>query len=323
MGTKIVVKSIPRTTVTKVSEFRNLGKSGVKGRKLNKNKIFDHCKDGRRALYSKSIGGLKTGLYKIHHTDEQGKEITYQEWAENKWNLPKGFLTNRPFRKGDSSKHEDLSYYQKKVWYFNDGTTILDLDNLDDFCCYHMMLESKYFANSEKEWKGHKWPKAEFYISLTNESAELKYKRNRLKTQAFAKLEDNDFTLPWKRKFTVLLGISRSRTTLTEEDVVNALYEFIDQNQTQTGQVKSDVQRFIELYNKLEDADGRERLEKHYLLEELMDYNIVSEKASTYKWISKGREIGFSLEEAVDFLNHPKKQSQVDDMIAELKLKKV
>ena len=306
MGTKIVVKSIPRSTVSKVSEFRNLGKSGVKGRKLSKNKIFDYCKDGRRALYSVGLGGLKTGLYKVHHTTENGKEVSLQEWAEKKWNLAKGFLSNRPFRKGDSAKHEDLTYFQKKVWYFNDGTTILDLDNIDDFCCYHMMLESKYFANSEKEWKGHKWPKAEYYISLTNESSEIKYKRNKQKSSAFSKLEENDFTLPWKRKFIVLLNLAHTRANLTEEDVVNSLYDLIDQNQTKTGQTKSDVDRFLELYTRLESADGRERLEKQYLLEELMDYNIVSEKASTYKWISKGREVGYSLEEAVDFLLHPK-----------------
>ena len=323
MGTKIVVKSIPRSTVSKVSEFRNLGKSGVKGRKLQKNKIFDHCKDGRRALYSVSQGGLKTGLHKEHHTTENGKVVTLQEWAEKKWNQPKGYLTNKAFRKGDSSKHEDLTYFQKKVWYLNDGTTILDLDSFDDFCGYHMMLESKYFANSEKEWKSHKWPKAEFYISLTNESSELKYKRNKLKSTAFAKLESNDFTLPWQRKFVVLLELAQSRTTLTEEDIVNSLYEFIDQNQTRSGRLKPDVQRFLELYAKLETADGRERLEKQYLLEELMDYNIVSEKASTYRWVSKGSEVGYSYEEAIDFLCHPKKQAQVDDMISELKLKKV
>jgi hypothetical protein len=322
MGTLVVVKSIPRTTVSMVSEFRNLGKAGVKGKKLNKNKIFDHCKDGRRALFSMSIGGLKTGLYKEHHRKEDGTIVTIQEWAENNWALPKNFLTNKPFRKGDSAKHDDMTYYQKKVWYFNDGTTILDLDNLDDFCCYHMMLESKYFANSEKEWKQHKWPKAEFYISLENESEEIKYKKNRDKTKAFAKLEENDFTLPWKRKFVVLLGLATPRITLTEEQIQNSLYDFIDQNQTRTGKPKSDVLRFLDLYEKMSTADGRERIEKQYLLEELVDYNIVSEKASTYKRISKGTEIGYSYEEAVDFLLHPKKQAQVDEMLAELKLKK-
>jgi len=323
MGTQIVVKSIPRTTVSKVSEFRNLGRSGIKGKKLSKNKIFDHCKDGRRVLYSMGLGALKTGLYKPHHKDEGGDVTTIQKWAEKNWNLSKGFLTNKPFRKGDSTKHEDLTYFQKKVWAFNDGTTILDLANMDDFCCYHMMLESKYFANSEKEWKAHKWPKAEYYISLTNESDEIKYKRNRLKSTAFSKLENNDFTLPWKRKFIVLLELSQSRIVLSEENIVNALYDLIDQNQTRAGQLFSDVQRFLDLYASLASAGGRERLEKKYLLEELMDYNIITERASTYRWISKGLEIGYSKEETVDFLSHPKKQSQVDDMVSELKLKKV
>lgn len=322
MGTTIVVKSIPRTTVSMVSEFRNLGKAGTKGKKLNKNKIFDHCKDGRRALYSMSLGGLKTGLYKEHHRKEDGTIVTLQEWAEGNWGLAPGFLTNRPFRKGDSNKHDEMTYFQKKVWYYNDGTTIFDLDNLDDFCAYHMMLESKYFANSEKEWKQHKWPKAEFYISLENESEEIKYKKNKLKSQAFAKLEENDFTLPWKRKFVVLLGLAQPRLTLTEEQVEIALYDFIDQNLVRNNTIKSDVQRFMELYERLGTADGKERLEKQYLLEELVEYNIISEKASTYKRISKGTEIGYSYEEAIDFLLHPKKQSQVDEMLIELKLKR-
>lgn len=316
----VYINTIPRNTVSNVSEFRNLGQRGQTGRKLNKTKIFEHCKEGIQALYSPKIGGLKTGLYK-KITLEDGTKITLQEWAENKWGLEKGFLTNRPFRKGDSMKETDLTYFQTKVWKLNDGLTILDLENLDDWCFYQVCLESKYIANSEKEWKSHKWPKATHYIALENESQEIKYKKNNAKSTAFAKLHHKSMTLPWKRKLIVTLGLSNSRNELKEERIENMLFDSIMENK-QYADGSTFIEKFIEAYNKLNSVDGRVRLENEYLLNCLTDYLIVGEKYGTYTWISKGLEIGNSKVEAIDFLCNPKKQTQVEELEKELKLKK-
>jgi len=317
---KVFIKSIPRETVSKVSEFRNIGSRGEKGRKMNKTKLSDKCKDGIQALYSSKIGGLKTGLYKTT-TNADGETISLQKWAEEKWNQSPGFLGNKSFRKGNSMNPEDMTYFQKRVWKLNDGTTVLDLDKLDDWCFYQVAMESKYVASSEKEWKQHKWPKATHYIALENESEELKYKKNHKKSLAISKLHNEDMTLSWKRKFVVILGVSSARNTLTEETAVNALFDGIQDNKT-TSTGKDFVDRFMEIYKKFETPEGRERLESEYLLNELIDYNIVFEKAGTYNWKSKALDIGFTKEESVDYLIHPKKQAQVEDLIKELKLKK-
>jgi hypothetical protein len=320
MGKKVFIKTIPRDTASKVSEFRNINEKGVVGNKMGKTKISDNCKDGIQALYSLTIGGLKTGLYHTT-TNEDGKKMSLQEYAENKWGLNPGFLTNKSFRKGDAISDEKMSYFQKKVWKLNDGTTVLDLDKLDDFCFYHVCLESKFVANSEKEWKEHKWPKATHYISLENETEEIKYKKVARKSLAIAKLHDSDFTLPWKRKFCVLLGLSNTRNILGEEAVNNNLYEMIMEDKRNPDGV-TQVDLFEQYFAKFKTADGKERLEKEYLLSELLDYFIVTEKQGTYKWRSKGMDIGFTKTETVDFLSHAKKQSQVEELEKELKLKK-
>jgi hypothetical protein len=320
MGTKIYIRTIPRDTASKISEFRNINSRGATGRKMNKTKISEKCKDGLQALFSSKVGGLKTGLYK-KTTDEDGKEITLQEWAEDNWGLAPGFLTNRPIRRGDSFRPEDMTYFQKKSWKLNDGTTVLDLDKLDDWCFYQVCMESKFVANSEKEWKQHKWPKSTHYIALENESEELKYKKAYKRSSAMAKLHDEEFTLPWKRKFVVLLGLSSSRGVLTEEQVNNLLYDMIMEDKSLSSGI-SHIEEFERMFKALKSPDKRERLEREYLLAELEDYYVVVEKAGTYKWKSQGLEIGFTKSEAIDYLCHPKKQGKIEELEKELKLKK-
>jgi hypothetical protein len=215
---------------------------------------------------------------------------------------------------------DTMSYYQKKSWKLNDGTTILDLDNLDDFCFYHVCLESKYVANSEREWKEHKWPKAKYYVALENESETIKYKKTQRKAKAFGALHDKDLTLPWKRKFIVILGIGSDRLTFTEEQVNNLLYDFIESSALHDG--STNISKFLELFQALKTKDGRELVEAKYLLQRLDDWRIVIEKAGTYTWLMKDMQIGFNKAEALDFLMNPKKQPLVDEITEELKIKK-
>lgn len=315
MSTKVFIKSIPRDTATKVHEFKN----GKSGKSLNKTKISEKCKDGYQALFSPKIGGLKTGLYKTLKVGE--KEVTLQDWAEEKWGLSKGFLSNKAWRKGDTMKDEEMTYFQKKSWKFNDGTTILDLDNLDDFCCYHMCLESKYIANSEKEWKEHKWPKATHYISHENEPDEIKLRKNNRKALAYRAMTDNDFTLPWKRKVVVVLQLASDRITLSEEQINNLLYDYIDNSATHEG--PTSISKLLEKYSMIAKADTKNILEAEYLLQSATDWRIVIEKAGTYTWLSKDMQIGFNKPEAIDFITDVRKQSLVDELKEEIKLKKL
>jgi hypothetical protein len=178
MSTKVFIYSIPRQTATKVSDFT----SDVSGKKLKKTKI-GRATDGVVALYNPRYGGLANGLsYKPWKEDgkvkvdpDTGRHLTLQDKYEQRFNLDPGYLTNRPWRKGDSHSEEDLTYFQKARWVLNDGCTVLDLDNFDDLMGYHVMLDSKFVANSEKEIS--QWPKATHYIALENEAEEIKFKR--------------------------------------------------------------------------------------------------------------------------------------------------
>lgn len=316
MSKQVFIKVIPRDTASKIHEVRD----SRTGKKLNKTKINDMCKDTIQALWSPKVGGLKTGLYKMKDSLEGDNEITLQDWAEKRWGLQKGFLTNRPWRRGDSMDPDVMTYFQKKGWKLNDGTTVLDLDNMDDFCFYHVCLESKYIANSEREWKEHKWPKAKYYIALENESENIKYKKTQRKAKAFGALHDNDLTLPWKRKFIVILDIASDRLNFTEEQVNNLLYDFIDKSALHDG--PTNLNKFINLFEALKRKDGRVEVEAKYLLKRLDDWRIVIEKAGTYTWLMKDMQIGFNKAEALDFLTNPKKQPLVDEIVEELNAKK-
>jgi len=117
------------------------------------------------ALPSQKVGGLAnyisynyvvdpaTGLTE---KDERGEPILLQTYLEKKWGKPAGFFSNRlvePNYKGDG---RDLGYYYNKSWALQDGTTVLDLNKMDDEIGYYVMLASSKVANSEREWREHK-----------------------------------------------------------------------------------------------------------------------------------------------------------------------
>jgi len=319
VSTKIFIKSIPRDTASRIHEYKN----GKMGKPMNKTKLGNFCKDGIQALYSPKIGGLKTGLYKTMTASVNGveKEITLQEWAETKWGLEKDYLSNKRYEKNGSLRKEDVTYFQNKVWKLNDGTTILDLDNLDDFCFYHVCLESKYVANSEKEWKEHKWQRATHYISHENEPDEIKMRKNNRKALAYRAMTDSDFTLPWKRKIAVILEVATDRVMLSEEQVNNLMYEYIDKSENHDG--PTNINKVLAKYAMLAKADTKEQLEAEYMLKSAVDWRIVIEKAGTYTWLSHDMQIGFNKAEALDFLTDVRKQTFIDELQEEIKLKKL
>lgn len=313
MGKKIFIKSIPRDTATKVHEFSN----PLTGVRLNKTKI-GNCKDGLMALYSRKIGGLNTGLTNVVETDEKGRQITLQEKMEAKWGKPAGYFGNSHTQNPD----EEPTYFQNKVWYLNDGTTVLDLENMDDELFYYVCLASKYVANSEKEWRAHKWPKAMFYISLENESDELKHSRKEKRRKALAALEGENMTPTMKRKFAGILGLGSSLAAMTYEQVDNQLDEYIDTGAADpTG--KTSVDKFMELYADLATDLGREKIEAKFLLQNLLDSRIVYEKQGTYRWVRKDMNIGDRYHEVIEFLLNPKKSADRDELEQELKSKTI
>ena len=205
-------------------------------------------------------------------------------------------------------------------WRLNDGSTAFNISTLDGLMGYYVCLASTLVANSEKEWRAHRWPKAQFYVSIENESDEIKYKANELKSLAFASLHSSDFTMDLKRKFLSLLELTTARSTLTDLQVNNLLYEYIDRSDNSPN---SNIVRFNGLTNLIKTASGREELEIRYILKSAIDLRIVTDKQSTYTYIrAKGSIVmGDSLQEAISFMLNPKKDTFVNELKDEIKLK--
>lgn len=320
MSRKVFIYSIPRQTATGVSQFVN----DSSGRSMNKTKM-GRARDTIRALYDPKVGGYanyisytpwidENGTPK---TDETGKPLMLQSKFEQKWHLQPGFLTNKPWRKGDSIKDEDFTYYMKTSWRLNDGCTVLDLTNMDDELGYYVMLASSLVANSEREYLEHKWPRAQYYIALENESEEIKYGRNAVKSKAFSALHDDKLTDVIKRKLVALLGITSSKSDVTGQQVHNALYEFIDKSSFTPG---SNIEKFNTLIRLLDTPDGRETFEARYILKQAMDTRLVIEKQDVYTW-NRPRGpivIGDRYDEAVDFILDPRKATDVEELTQEI-----
>lgn len=316
---KVFVSSIPRPSVFGIDEWTN-DSSGVK---LQKTKI-GNTKTSIRALYSRSKGGLanyisytpwiEDGVQKV---DERGNPLMLQHKLELKWNKEPGYFTNRALSKGENIPDDKRTYFQRKVWPMNDGSTVFDLDTMDGEMGYYVCLASSLVANSEKEWRANKWPKAEYYIALENETDEIKYKRNEIKSKAFAALHNPDFTESYKRKFVSILDIASTRSNLTTEQVHNLLYDYVDKSAFTPG---SNIEKFNELVLLLNTAPGREELEARFILKQALDSRIIYEKQGSYTWVRPEGPlvIGDRYSEAIDFLLNPKKfaeQEQIQEMI--------
>lgn len=252
--------------------------------------------------------------------DEQGNLLTLQDKLEKKWNLTKGFLNNKTWRKGDSLAEENMSYYQRKSWKLNDGATVLDTKAMDDELGYYMYLDSKFVANSEREWREHKWPKATHYIALENEAEELKYKRNEVKSKAFAALHAEDMTPTMREKFCAILNLSNARSVLSSEQSHNTLFEYIDKTSYGPG---SNIEKFLELCTLLKTPLGREEAEARFTLKRGLDTRTIYERQGAYIWPKATGQItlGETLSEAVQFLLNPKKQALAQELEEEMKLK--
>lgn len=325
MSKLVFIYSIPRETATKISDWVN-DNSGVKLKKVK----IGRCNDRFSAAYNPKVGGLAnyisytpwmeplTGKQK---TDETGKGLTIQDQLEQKWGKPKGFFNNAPTVKNYKGDGSDLTYFQTLIVTLRDGSTVLDLDNMDDEMRYYVCLASSRVANSQREYQEHKWPKAQWYIALENESEEIKYQRSEYKSKAFAALHDKDMTEAYKRKFVSLLGISSTRSALSQQQIHNLLVNHIE---TSSYTVGNNIEKFNGLFNMLKTPHGRERLEMMYILQQAIDNRVVYEKQGTYTFlrpVGGPLNIGDRYDEVIDFLLNPKKNAELEDIREAIKQK--
>lgn len=322
MSRLVFVYSIPRQSAFGIDQWTS--ESGVK---LKKNKIGE-CTDKIKALYSVKIGGLANFISYTpwiengeHVTDDRGNKLTLQHKLEKKWGKPDGYFTNEPLAKDNNKPDGDRTYFQRKTWRLNDGATVFDLDTLDGEMGYYVLLGSSKVANSEKEWRQHLWPRAEYYIALENESESIKAQKSQAKINAFKALGDPAVTDSYKRKFVSLLDLSSTRSTLTAEQSTNLLFDYIERSSFTSG---SNIDKFMELYNLLQTATGREEIEARYLIAQAIDYRVIYEKQGSYSWVRPQGTIiiGDRYSEAVDFILNPKKSIEVEELTAAINDKK-
>lgn len=332
-STKVFIYSIPRETATKVSDFVN----DSSGKRMRKTKI-GKTRDTFSAFYSPAIGGYKNGLsYKPwidpvsgkQNQDSDGKPLTLQDREEQRWNLPKGFLTNRPWTLSQSQSWKaanpnspTTTYYDTASWKLNDGCTVFDLSKFEDAMGYYVALDSKLIANSEQELRAGKWPKATHYIALEDEEEQIKYARNQQKTKAYACLHDKVMSTQTKLEMCQLLELSSLRTALNEDTVHNLLFSYIDRSTFAPG---SNIEKFLQLFELLKTADGRREFNARLTLSKAVDSRVVYEKQGSYKWnrASGVLVIGETPSEAVDFILNPKKAALVEELLEEIKAKSV
>ncbi len=325
MSTKIFIVSI---------EKRNDNNGSINwtdprtNKKLNKTKLTRDVGTIICAAHSAKHGGYLTGLYKPWLENgkqkmENGRYLTLQDYYEKKHNRPAGYYHNKmtdPMMNNIGKTEPSFFESKESTLTLWDGTSVLDLIQPEHEIIYEYLLEHPLIANSEKEYLDHKWPKALFYIKGVNETDEIKFSRTIQLTQAIAKLHDSDFTLPLKRQVIAILDIANTRTELTEEMIHNLLFEYI--NAPKSGLV-SNIERFIELVNKIKDPKGKAELEARYFLKKLLDYRVVYEKQGSYTWIRPTGAVilGETYTEAIDFILNPKKASIIDELKTELNLK--
>lgn len=324
MSKTIFVTSIPRDySAFKINELTNPSS----GKRLNKTKV-GNASTYIRAMYSAKNGALNNYISfqpwldekGVPLKDDKGFNLTLQDKYERQFDLPHGYLTPKAWRPGDSDKDEHLTYFQRAKWKLNDGSTAFNLDTLDGLMGYYLCLASKLVANSEKEWRSHRWPHAQFYVSIENESDEIKYKANEIKSLAFASLHAPELTMDIKRKMLSLLDLTTARTVLTDLQVNNLLYEYIDRSDNSPS---SNITKFKGLMSLLGTASGREEFEARFMIKSAIDLRIVSDKQSTYTFVRpKGAIVmGDSLQEAVAFILNPKKDTFVAELADEIKNK--
>jgi hypothetical protein len=325
MSKLVFVMSIPRATTSGISDWV----SETSGLKLKKTKV-GRSQDILVALPSAKVGGLANYIsynYKIDpatgkaELDKDGNPILLQTYLETKWNKPKDFFSNKLVEANYKGDGRDLGYYYNKSWPLLDGTTVFDLDKMDDEIGYYVLLASSKVANSEREWREHRWPKATHYIALENESDALKYQRAKAKANAVSALAASGMNETTRAKILVLLDISNSTDKLSAEQSFNFLFDYIE-NASSTN---TNLEKFNHYCDLLKSAEGKVRFETMYLLKQAQNLRIVYAKQDIWTWIRESGAtlvIGDKYSEAVDFLLNPKKLDEVEELRNQIKAKK-
>ena len=333
MSKKVFFYFVPRETATKVHNF-----STSDGRSLNKIKVGKHVGNVYRALKSASTGKLKTGLdvivdnpYKEHSKENikpgfepyllNKNEVKLQHLLEYKHNVDVNYYTDSApnevaYKHGDTDETLSLPYFQQRETKatITDTGLVLDLDKPEDEIKYYFLKASSKCAPSREKARAgiH-----EFYIGFENEDEEQTYNKSQLVDKAIYMLMNPEFTDQDKLRLAKYLDLVSRDTSPKRVHTVLRTY-IVEKHKDQSTRVK----KFINTINSLETPESRERFNATVILNDLVNYYIVTVKQGIYTWKDTGLEIGVNKSEAVNFLLNPKKQAEQDELNSKLEYKK-
>ena len=258
------------------------------------------------------------------HTDVYKNEyITMQTLMEIKHNKPKDFYNPAGVREYTMYRGKDAgrTYLQTFRRILGDGENTVDNSKPEDQIFYLAALRSGLIANSKKE--ADYSPNARFYISYTEEDEGAKAAKNESVLKANAYLADLQNKRPAEEsfKFAIILKLVRGKG-ISPKSVTNKLFNYINDT---TNEQDSNILLFTKLYEEYIDPLKQDVFYAKYLLQQLVNYRIVSDKLQRYTWTSRVgsnlETIARTTEQAVLWLADEDNKAHVEELEAELKAK--
>lgn len=250
---------------------------------------------------------------------ENKEEISKQLYFEIKLKLKEGELTSRI--SNIFEKDRKITYLQK---YFKDftETTVLNLDEPEDELTYWLLQQchpDKCAPNKDSITSF-----SRLYISQVNEDEERKSKKREIVEEAIFNLFSlkKEATESQIKKLAIILKVIKGETS--SEKIKNALSDFI---QTKSNKQEENIKEFNKLYKLLiGNAKDKELFEDKFLLQNAINYRILSDYKGKYIWLSKKgtslEELGKSYEEALSTISDPDWSAYREELIEEIELKK-
>jgi len=329
---KVIIKTLPRETVTNVHEFANRGPRGLV--KMDKTKVGDRAKDCFMATYNKKTGLIHTGLNEYYDNPFVGKnpltlptdfprsfetaeKVKLQHILEAEHGVPYNFYTDKAPTSG-TMKPDQITFFQKFRFTLNDGSTVLDMNKVNDVLTYYIVVgNTKQFAPSYEAWRKHQHPYATHYIFVEEEHQEREFSKKQLKNRAIAYLEEFSTKQP-QDVITFCKALKKQVGDISPQIAYSQLDDYINQ----TGSTaKNNAEKFVELVERFKKPDGKIYITGLALLQDLLHYRILTGRQDIYTWLSASQIIGNRDSEAVAYLTDPNKQPEVSQMKAELQQK--
>lgn len=251
--------------------------------------------------------------------------ITMQTLMEIKHNKPKNFydpvgVKERTLYRGDH-EGKNRTYLQVFRRMLGDGENVVDTTKPEDEIFYIAALHSSLIANSKAEADAS--THARFYISYTEEDEGAKAAKNEriLTANAYLSKIQQDLPAEESYKFAVILGLTK-KGGVAPKAVTNLLFEYINDK---VSEQDVHIENFIRLYEERVDVTKKGIFNAKYLLKQLVNYRVLSDKGQKYTWITRTGSnlevIARTEEQAIMWLVEEENKQFVEELEEELKIK--